>query len=271
VDTEPSPQIPLQPEETYFDLIEALHLFSVGVLFAFATTSDSLPDTIIRNFIARSTSCLNSIRQLWPMRHYADCWTLFRVMVDRVVHLHALVERGDWQLFEEWSFVWQFEANQRSLSDPLLGVKAAFAMPELSERQIGRYRELKPRNPKWQRPKAKDVLKSLGLPFLYSYAYDFASTQVHPMANDGEEEFYVLTRMKPDGFEVDRRVILNNAILLHTLLLQDGLNASGMRWRNLVFDFIAHARLGLGGDREYGLTFAKLAKAGADFKWSERL
>lgn len=184
------PPIPALPEAAYFDLIEAVDIFSVHVLFAIAKTSDTITDKIIRNFIARSTASLRSTRQLWPERRYGDCWTLFRAMVDRLVHLHALAERGDWQLFDDWSFVWQYEANQRGLSDPLMAAKAEAAQTKLTDEQRARYRNLKTKNPQWKRPKAKDVFKSLDMPFLYHYAYDFASTQVHPMANDGEEDFH---------------------------------------------------------------------------------
>jgi hypothetical protein len=268
---EPLPPIPALPAAAYFDLIEAVDRFSVCVLFSLTKTSDSIADKIIRNFIARSTASLRSIRQLWPECRYGDCWSLFRVMVDRLVHLHALAERGDWQLFGDWSFVWQYEANQRGLGDPLMSAKAKAEQANLTDEQLTRYRELKLKNPEWRRPKAKDVFKSLEMPFLYHYAYDYASTQVHPMANDGEEDYFVLTRIKPNGFEIDRSVILNNSILMHTMILQEGMNASGMRWRSIVFDFLSQVRLGLGGDNIYRATLAKLLAAGPDFPWCERL
>ena len=268
---EPLPPIPALPEASYIRLIEAVDRFSVCVLLSFAKTSDSIADKIIRNFIARSTACLRSIHQIWPERRYGDCWSLFRVMVDRLVHLHALAKQDDWQLFDDWSFLWQCESNQRGLSDPLMSAKAGAEQVRLTDEQRTRYRQLKRRNPEWRRPKAKDVFKSLEMPFLYHYAYDFASTQVHPMANDGEEDYLVLTGINPDGYEVDRSVILNNSILIHTMILQQGMNASGMRWRNIVFDFVDQVRLGLGGDKTYGDTLARLLSAGPDFSWCERL
>lgn len=268
---EPLPPIPALPVTTYFELIEAVDRFSLCVLVSFSKASDSIADKIIRNFIARSTAGLRSIRQLWPECRYGDCWSLFRVMVDRLVHLHALAERGDWQLFDDWSFVWQYESNQRGLSDPLMSAKAKAAQVNLTDEQHNRYRELKRKNPEWRRPKAKDVFKSLEMPFLYHFAYDFASTQVHPMANDGEEDYFVLTGIKPTGFDIDRSVILSNSILMQTMILQEGMNASGMRWRKIVYDFLSHVRLGLGGDKLYGDTLARLLVAGPDFPWCERL
>src|SRR5947209_2249371 len=140
------PPVPVLPEAAYFDLIEAVDIFSVYVLFAFAKTSDSINDKIISNFIARSTASLRSIRQLWPQRFYGDCWAIFRTMVDRLVNLHALAERGDWQLFDDWSFVWQYEANQRGLGNPLMSAKAEAAQTKLTDEQRTRYRKLKARN-----------------------------------------------------------------------------------------------------------------------------
>lgn len=194
-----------------------------------------------------------------------------RVMVDRLVHLHALAKRGDWRLFDDWSFVWQYEADQRALSDPYISNKAAAAQPKRTKEQLARYRELMSQRPQWKRPKAKDVFRELQLPFLYDYCYDYASSQVHPMANDGEEDFLVLTHVKPEGLEMDRRVILNNSVLIHTMILQEGLNVSGMRWRVLVFDFISNARLGLAGDKTYRETMVKLVAAGPGVRWCERL
>lgn len=85
------------------------------------------------------------------------------------------------------------------------------------------------------------------------------------------KRIFILTRIKPNGFEVDRSVILNNSILMQAMILQQSLNASGMRWRNLVFDFIDHTRFGLGGDQTYRVTLAKLLTGGNDFNWCERL
>lgn len=270
---EPFPPTPALPEASYFALIDAVSQFSVCILLSFTKTSQSTADKIISNFIARSASSLRSIRQLWPDRRYGDCWSLFRVMVDRFVHLHALAERGDWQLFDDWSFVWQYEAIQRGLSDPLMSIKARAASEQskITEEQRNRYLKLKRMNPEWRRPKAKDVFKSLKMPFLYYYAYDFASTQVHPMANDGEEDLFILTGIKPNGFEIDRSIILNNSILMHTMILQEGMNASGMRWRRVVYDFLGQVRLGLGGDKTYVDTLPKLFAAGPEFSWCERM
>ncbi len=264
------PPVPALPEEAYFELIETVGAFSVHILFSFEKTSNSTADRIIRNFIARSTATLRSIGLLWAQRRHGDCWTLFRAMVDRLAHLYSLADQDDWQLFDDWSFVCQYEATQRGLGDPLMREKAKAVQSHLTAEQRARYRELKAKNPQWRRPKAKDVFNSIGMSFLYHFAYDFASTQVHPMANDGEEDFLVLTGIRPDGFDLDRSTILNNSILMHAMILQQGLNASRMLWRHLVYDFIDHVRLGLGGDRSYLVTFAKLIAAGPEFSWCER-
>ena len=259
------------PEPEYYELIETLRIFTTLLLFEFARSPTAVRDTIIRNFIARAATTLGSIGRLWPEHSYGDCWTLFRTLVDRLFHLHALAELNEFELFDNWSFVKQFEARNRALSDKEFGPRLNRSIAEPTEKQNSRYRSLKARKLVWSRPKPEDAARSLNLPFLYSFAYDFASTHVHPMANDGEQEFLTMTGLAPAEAPLDNRVILHNSILVHTVLLQHALNSSTFRWRKLIYDFVDAARLALSGDlRTYRIIFVKIGNAGQDVEWSER-
>lgn len=87
-----------------------------------------------------------------------------------------------------------------------------------------RIKSLSKNPPKWRRPKAGDVAMSMNLSFLYKYGYDFASTYVHPMANDGDQDFYTLTKLKPTPPFPDQISVLSNSILVGSLILQEALN-----------------------------------------------
>jgi len=256
--------------EEYTEIVEMLNRVSTVILFAIARSSEATRDTIIRNFIARSAVCLDSILRLWAHGRYSDCWALHRLLVDRLFHLHALEAKGDWQEFSDWTFIRQYEANHRALSDELMGAKARATIQQPKPEVEARYQAVKARAPKWVRPRAEDVAKELGMPFLYRFAYDYGSTQVHPMATDGEEEFLILTGFNPQGYGVDRRLLLSNSVLLHTMVLQQGLSASGLKWRTILFDFLGHVRAALGGDKEFRRSFAKIASAGPDFQWCQQ-
>jgi len=115
--------------------------------------------------------------------------------------------------------------------------------------------------PAWQRPKAEDVAKQLDMRFLYRFGYDFASTHVHPMANDGDQDFYTIAKLKPAHEFPDQRSVLSNTLLVATMIMQEGLNASSLRWRALVYDCVADLRLFLDkGALERMLSFVRLGR-----------
>ena len=259
------------PESEYGELIETLRVFTTLLLFEFARSPTGVRDTIIRNFIARGATTLDSISRLWPEHRYGDCWALHRTLVDRLFHLHALAERDEFELFDDWSFVKQFEARNRALSDEEFGPRLNRPAADPTEKQRSRYKSLKAKNPLWSRPKPEDAARSLDLAFLYTFAYDFASTHVHPMANDGEQEFLAMTGLDPGEALLDNRVVLHNSVLVHTVLLQHALNSSTFRWRSLIYDFVDAARRALTGDLQtYRLVFVKIGHAGPEVIWSER-
>ena len=65
---------------------------------------------------------------------------------------------------------------------------------------------------------------------------------VHPMANDGYQDFYAITKLSPAPVFPEQRSILSNTILVLTVLIQEGLNASSLSWRRILYDFIDEVR-----------------------------
>ena len=77
----------------------------------------------------------------------------------------------------------------------------------LTLEQNERAKALSKNLPVWQRPKAEEVAKQLNMRFLYRFGYDFGSTHVHPMANDGQQDFFTITKVLEAGTRVPRPAI----------------------------------------------------------------
>ena len=190
-------------------------------------------------------------------------------MLDRLFHLRNLRDQDAFDVFEKWSFIRQYEAKNRILSDPEMRKKLKPEALSIGIDEKKRYAQIKQENISWSRPKAKQIAKEMDLPFLYLLGYDYGSTHIHPMANDGEEDFLRLTGML-SGPRSDQRVVLHNSIVVQTLVVQEGLNASKLNWRAIVYDFLDHIRLLLeSGSEQYLRTFAKMVNLGPDFKWCQ--
>ena len=249
------------PEQEYDEAIEELCMCATVILYSFGTHSTETRDLIIRSFIARGTTALKSILLLWKTDHYHDCWILYRSLVDRLFHLRALADNDDFLLFDDWSFVKQYEYRNRAKSDPDFKdtLNTELVKETLEEKE--RYQEIKKLPPKWKRPLPEEVANKMGLGFLYKYAYDYASAHVHPMANDGDEDFGRLTGLTKRDMPPDRRVILNNSCLILVLLIQEGLNTGTLQWRRVVYDFLDHFMHRLAGESEqYRVALFKFIK-----------
>jgi hypothetical protein len=120
-----------------------------------------------------------------------------------------------------------------------------------------------------RRPKPEDVAKKMDLGFLYRFGYDYASTHVHPMADDGQADFMALTS-PPHATTPPDATVVRNSILVQSMLIQVALNISGMRWRVIVYDFLDQIRTFLGkGDPRFHETLFKIGQAWPDFQLCE--
>jgi hypothetical protein len=251
----------------YAQAVEVLHKYTAIILLSFAKHSSLLKESIIKNFIARGMTCLESILHLYQLNNLQDCWTLHRSLLDRLFHLRALQDETAFETFEKWSFVQRFEAKNRAFSDPSVKQKLGPELLGFAEDEKKRYARLKQEQICWSRPKAEKVAKKMDLPFLYKYGYDYGSTHVHPMADDGEEDFQKLVGLSL-GPQFGQEVVLHNSLLVQVLLVQEGLNVSDLHWRAVIYDFLDQCRLLLeNGSDEYLTTFAKIANQDSDFEW----
>lgn len=241
--------------------VDTLKVFCGMLLLSISKHGGTLRDTVVRNFIARGMACTESIFLVWRSESEQDAWILHRTLLDRLFHLHHLAQHDEFKAFEEFSFIKLYEARHSLLSDIQMCEQVPNTLKSLQGSHKSRYQQLLASKTFWRRPKAENVAKEMDLAFLYRYGYDYASTHVHPMASDGEADFYRLTSSLPDQQKPDATVV-RNSILVQTLLIQEGMNASSVRWRKIVFDFLDQTRRFLAdGSPEFQATLHKIGRA----------
>jgi len=250
--------------EQYTQAAEALHVLAGILLFEFIRRDQvaAARDQIARNFIARADTMVRGIVRLWELGDQTDCWILYRALLDRLFHLNDLNHKDGFDVFNDWSFKLLYEAAGRLRSDPSLKGQIDGLVEELTDERKSRYHRLVKDPPDWRRPRAEDAAKGMGVMFLYRYGYDFASRYVHPMANDGQDDFYTITRLeqRPD-VPSGGIVVLSNSILVATMIMQEALNASSLLWMAVVYDAIGGVReFLLSAAPEHHLALAKICK-----------
>lgn len=222
--------------------LDALHLATGVVLFEFMREPRGIRDNILRNYVARAEKLTQAVFVLWALDDFQGCGILFRCLLERYLLIRHLWDTGAFEDFEEWSFFEQFKAVQRVRGDSAVDTSRSDLFVPPTDQQRERAAALFKNPPKWRRPKAEDVAKALDLGFLYTYGYLHASAQVHPMADDGLQDFHLLTGAEPAPDFPDQSAVLGNSLLVNTMLLQDAMNASSMRWMALVFNSLADIR-----------------------------
>ncbi len=256
--------------EVLHQAIDTFRVYCGLLLLSFAKHGEGLRETIARNFVARGMSCTQSIFAVWKAGSEQDAWILHRSLIDRLLHLHYLGETDGFSDFDEYSFVSMYEARQQLLSDPDMRTKVPDTLKELQRRNKARYDAIVAKHsPRWRRPQAEDVAKKMDLGFLYRFGYDYASTHVHPMSSDGEADFTTLIT-PPHALTVPDATVVRNSILVQSMLVQEALNASKMRWRAIVYDFLDQIRTFLAtGDPMFQVTMYKIGRSWPDVQLCE--
>ncbi len=204
------------------------------ILFSLAKENDlDLKNRIIRNFVARTSMMVGGIMKLWDSDDFQDCWILIRSLLDRLFHLVDIDDNNRYESFNEWSLYEECKSYHVIRSD------SSSQIPQPTGSKKARYDMLSKAPPKWERPQPKEVAKRLGKPFLYRCGYDHASTHVHPMANDGEQDFFTVTNLESSRKFPDQRFLLQNSITVGCLIVEESLKRSDFQWRTLIYSFIS--------------------------------
>lgn len=257
----PKEQLEYREVADYRMAIDAIYALCGMILFSFAKYDCKTKDIIIRNFVARTAITLKGMLALWDISDYQDAWVIHRALLDRMFHLRSIGDNDEFSKYDDWSFYEQYKAQNKVKSDPEFKHEAVGWVYTLTEAQKLKASFLSRNKPVWKRPKAEDVAKSMDMLFLYHYGYDYASTHVHPMANDGQQDFFTITKIEPVNQFPSNIVVLSNSILAATMILQDAINFSSFRWRKEVWDMLDELRLSLRSkDDSYMYTFIKLSE-----------
>ena len=208
----PSPIEPDKPE-TLFRAIDTFRVYCGLVLLSFSKFSQDLPEMIERNFIARGMNCTRSIYAVWNAGSEQDAWILHRSLVDRLLHLHYLGKTHSFSEFEEYSFLSMYEARNKLMFDPSFSSRIPKSLKELQKSEEARYKLLVSKKSRWHRPKAQEIAKQMNLGFIYNLGYDYASMHVHPMSDDGDDDFKWLTE-SPDKHILPDATLVRNSIAI---------------------------------------------------------
>ena len=213
--------------------------FILVVLKNFSKYRNTTKHIIISNFIAKSSGLLTSIFKLWELGSIEDGWMLYRCLTDRLFHLYSLNENNDFDIFEKWSFIKQYEMRNKAQSCQEIRYKLDDSYLKTKKEEKERYNELKKMNITWKRPDPEAIAKKMDLKFLYDYGYDIASTSIHPMATDGQVEF---DRLLYNNHKSEEPVLLSNSCLIANILTYNGLNASDLLSARVISDFLDEMR-----------------------------
>ena len=266
VDTEDSTLSAPSDPDLIGQTIQTFRIFCGMVLFSFPKYGPGLRERICQNFVARGMGCTESIFAVWRAGTEQDAGILHRSLLDRLIHLRHLAETDGFEKFEEHSFMSLYEMRHQLLSDHDMRHKVPELLRELQRTNRSRYDQLQSQMLRWRRPKAEDVVKGMDLGFLYRFGYNYASTHVHPMATDGEADFVRLTSPSQMMSPGDATVV-RNSLVFQSMLVQEALNVSAMKWRAIVYDFLDQVNRFAGeGSPDLHLTFYKIGKAGPDFE-----
>jgi len=248
--------------EEYNDVKDALVTMCGMLLFEFAKEPDlSVKDTILRNFLAKTSMSLKGIFALWEIENYQDCWAIYRAQMDRFFHLEHIAKHDEFELFDDWSTYRQFQAHNLAKSDKRFPIEQTSQVYCFNDNFAAKVKSVQRAKPKWNRPKAESVAKDIGMDFLYKFGYDLASMHVHPMSNDGQQDFFTITGIESVDKFPSQIAVVHNSILTTTMIAQNVFNCSSLQWRAVLYDFIDHIRDAIcTGDKQYMLTYMKIVK-----------
>lgn len=205
------------------------HLIKI-ILLELRTEVRAYKDIMFLYALARAIVQVESIFQLWELKHISDCLILYRTQVERLLNLYYLIDTNSIKEFEDWSFIQNFDMRNKAKSDQEQNQYLDKTFWNESPQRIKRYEKLKSRKIKWKRPNSstlEETAKKHNIYFLYKYGYKYASGFVHPLSSDGEEEFELVTGIKAKGKpELDTTPILFNSIIVLLAVIRLFVNES---------------------------------------------
>lgn len=209
----------MEKKGIHTETIEEIEIICTWFLLDIASKVDGR-DVYLRNSIAKTISLLKTIDLLSFIRLYNEGWILYRSLIDRLVYLYYLIDNDNFTDFDEWTYLQLYEYRhnakvdekfKRLLNDPFFRTEKGDA---------NKYSEIRIKKLNWEKPRAKDVLKSKNLDFIYKFGYDYASMHTHPMSFDGQREFNRMTGSTPNPYQsFDGNILINDSMLISSIIL----------------------------------------------------
>jgi len=209
------------PVLKYIDAWKVFDHIISGLLLEWHEETD-LRMIITRNFFSKSAMLVRSIFTLWDIKAFQECHILYRCLVERLFYLNKLFSENSFETYEEWSFMKQYDFFARVRADGRYKAQTDKLAP-ITETAKLRRAELRKKNVQWKEPKAKDIANSLGRDYLYLYGYDYSSMHIHPMANDGLQDYETVTTLRSGENFPSHETVLRNSLLVFWLLISDTL------------------------------------------------
>jgi hypothetical protein len=237
--------------------LDSLTIFTTTILYQIGNRISGNKDIYVRNSIAKVQTLVKSIELTNKEGLYNEAWILFRCLLDRYIHLIYLSRNELHGEFKDWSMIQGYEYLQNAKSEEQFKDIKKDPRFKFTEDQSKNYFESKKNSNKYKKPDPKTELKNDGLNFLYKFGYDYASMRVHPMYEDGDEEYFRITDVVPNPYSNFNHVeLITNTYLVASMILQVGLNQIDLKTRGVVYDYIK----GLRENSNYELPFYKVIK-----------
>lgn len=252
----------MDKELNFRNVIEKIEILDKWLLLKLAIDVSTPKDRYLRNSIAKSITLLKSINNEYERQSYNEGWILFRALIDRLVYIYYINENDKFEEFDEWSFVLKFEHQNTARADERFKRVLNDENFTITTEDSNKYRLIKNKNIKWKKPDPKRILKSKGLDFIYKFGYDFASRHTHPTSTDGDLEFYFLTKIKPNPYNIiDNKILIKNAILITTMIQQEVFNSLSFNFRAIIYNFLDQIQKQINGkETDLELTFYQILK-----------
>lgn len=223
------------------DLKNQIIYFVRYILTELRTIVRDKKDIMFMYSLARAVVQIESIFKLYELKHLSDCLILYRTQVERLLTLYHLIDTDTIQEFDDWTFIQIFDIRNKAKSDREQNEHLNPKFWTENNQRIEKYQKLKKKGANWVRPNSKEleeISKRHGIHELFKYGYRGASGYVHPMANDGEEEFGLVINMKPKNHvELDTRPIINNSLVVFIFIVNFALDEMDFEWNEYVFKF----------------------------------
>ena len=237
--------------------LKSLEIFTTTVLFQIGNELEGDKNTYLTNSIAKTQTLVKSIELTFVNELYNESWILYRCLLDRYLYIRYLEKNKLHTSFKDWSYAKGYEYLRNAKSEETVQNVKHDPRFRFSKEQSDTYSGLKKQSNSFFKPDPKSIFKDEGLSFLYKFGYDYASMRVHPMFEDGDEEYFRITQIKPNPYsEFDHQELITNTYLVATMIIQESLNQIDLKTISDVYEYLES----LGKNSDYITPFYEIIK-----------